>query len=113
MSIIDEKRDVGGHIPKGEAEMFDTIWLRNRLEYEPGRYDLWLQLGQRLRIDGRLDEAIDALRRATELQQDCSSAWLYLALAHKAKGNLEEAGHAWLNVKDFRSGLPFVSELDF
>ena len=113
MAIVDKKQDVGAQLPKSEVEMFDTIWLRNQLGYEPGRYDLWLQLGKRLRDDGRLAEAIDALRRATELRQDSSSAWLYLALAHKAKGNLEEAGHAWLKVKNIRKGLPFVSELDF
>lgn len=81
----------------------DNLLLRSQIEHEPGRYELWIQLGQMLRNDGDSSEAIAAFERAVELKPDESVAWLYLALTYKSANRVEEAGRAWQQVTDLQA----------
>ena len=108
MSINDEKQDVGKTTQTQDSEVYDNLWFQAKLEEEPGRYDLWLLLGQRLKNNGDIGGAINALKRATELKPDSSVAWLYLAIAHRSNGDIEEAGHAWIKAKTFSSDFDLI-----
>ena len=113
MSTTDETNTIKILYNTLGQELYDQDWIKAKLVFEPGRYDLWLLYGQRLRQDGDLEGAIKALTRATELRPEGSVAWLYLAMAYRANKNLEQAGHAWQNVKDYREGFPFNLDQDF
>ena len=52
-------------------------------------------LGNLLRIDGRHDEGIAALREAIRLKANYADAWFNLGLAYYGKGALEEAEKAY------------------
>jgi tetratricopeptide (TPR) repeat protein len=61
---------------------------------QPGDSQRWREQGERLRSEGRLDEAVRACRRALEIAPADARAWSELAHALRLGGNLEEAGTA-------------------
>jgi tetratricopeptide (TPR) repeat protein len=61
---------------------------------QSGDSQRWREQGERLRSEGRLDDAVRACRRALELAPGDARAWSELAHALRLGGNLEEAGTA-------------------
>jgi tetratricopeptide (TPR) repeat protein len=71
-----------------------TLWS-HAIESGHASYRAHLDLGQALRADGRLDDALAQYRRAVELRPDSGNAWYVYANAMKAKGTLGEAEAAY------------------
>lgn len=68
----------------------ETLW-RHAIEAGEGGYRAHLDLGQALRADGRLDEALDQYRIALARRPDAGNGWYIYGNAIKAKGDLGAA----------------------
>lgn len=64
------------------------------LALEPNYTFDWIYLGVCLSCQGRLHEAREAYRRATQCEGDRDEAWLNIGLISRALGELEAARHA-------------------
>jgi serine/threonine protein kinase/Flp pilus assembly protein TadD len=70
-------------------------FYRAALALRPESPGVVLNLGQALRMKGRLDEAIACFRRAIAIKKDYSSAHCVLAFALRSKGHLDAAIDAY------------------
>jgi predicted O-linked N-acetylglucosamine transferase (SPINDLY family) len=84
------------------------------LEIDPGRWEVWNNLGNACREGGRLDDAIGALRRATQLEPSAADAWMNLGTALKDAGEMDESLRAYARAVQLRPAFaPAHSNLLF
>jgi protein O-mannosyl-transferase len=76
-----------------------TLWS-HALESGHPSYIAYLNYGQAVRAEGRLDEAIARYRDALALRPQAGNAWYNLANALKAAGRYDEAERAYLTAID-------------
>ena len=79
------------HLESGEYEQ-SIMHFRRAIELWPEYFDAWLQMGIALGQLERLDEALDAVQRASEIAvESLSEAWNTLASLHLLRGEYDEA----------------------
>ncbi|GAB4573967.1 MAG: hypothetical protein Kow0077_18190 [Anaerolineae bacterium] len=79
------------HMDRGEWELAIKHCQR-AIEIWPTYYDAWLLLGGALEETDRLDDALHAVQRASEIAiMELSQAWNNLASLHLLRGEWEEA----------------------
>jgi tetratricopeptide (TPR) repeat protein len=79
------------HLEKGEYEQ-SIKHFRRAIELWPEYFDAWLQMGIAFGQLERLDEALDAVQRASEIAvESLSEAWNTLASLHLLRGEYDEA----------------------
>jgi tetratricopeptide (TPR) repeat protein len=105
LALTDAERLVEQHPDRKAADWFNLAFLRDATDRHPAaeaafrravaldpKLDrAWYGLGLSLIRQGRLDEAIDALKRNTELQPMSPFGWYQLARVHANRSEPEKA----------------------
>jgi hypothetical protein len=106
-----------GLLLKGKAELRQAAEAFSHVE---GRYDRWLNLGRVYYTEGRLDEAVDAVRQATRFTDPPPPPWTVAwisGLINRQQGHLAEAEQNFRSVLEGHSqemlGRGFDFSLDY
>jgi len=114
-ALADAERLVEQHPDRRAADWFNLAFLRDAMNQHPEaeaafrralaldpKLDrAWYGLGLSLIRQGRLDEAVDALKRNTELQPMSPFGWYQLARVHANRSEPEKARRIIAHLQSF------------
>jgi Flp pilus assembly protein TadD len=80
--------------------------FRQVLAGSPNAAATWNNLGASYLMEGKLDDAIGALTRATELNADLPAAHNGLGVAYARRGEIDRAVAEWRRALELRPGYP-------
>ncbi|MEO5881524.1 MAG: tetratricopeptide repeat protein [Caldimonas sp.] len=115
LALADAERLAEQHPDRRAADWFNLAFLRDAMAHHPAaeaafrravaldpKLDrAWYGLGLSLIRQGRLDDAVDALKRNTELQPMSPFGWYQLARVHANRSEPEKARRIIGHLKNF------------
>ena len=78
--------------PQNGMFVCGTDYYENALEFDPGFYLAYFQLGVLQKKQGQSKKAIESLQKVIEIKPDHDKTWFTLGTAYEADGNNNEGG---------------------
>jgi tetratricopeptide (TPR) repeat protein len=88
---------------QGSLDDADQCW-KLALQWDPGRAGTWWRLGKLELQRGQASEAVESLRRSTELEPRASGPFYSLSLACRRLGRIDESERFRRQADDLRAG---------